>query len=486
VQVHALYMSLGNIDKEVREDISKGAWMLVAYIPKSNFEKTMASMQNLPQAQRALLANLLNRRLFHRCMEIITRPFRHIEPHEVMDPEGNVRSVVYDIAAYGGDLEEQCMITAIERNSCPHCQTKGDTLGDVECQCPRSSEDIKRKIKQILKQFHHIHKRHPNPLEFLTRAKKLGLNGVHKPFWRNLPHFDICKVLSPDLLHGYHKFFFDHIHKWNLTGLGSDEYDARLKAQIPTPGERMFPQGVSKLKQLAGKDHRALERVGVVLVAHAPGKDEGGVGSNQLTQATRSMLDCIFLAQYPIHTDKTLADYTASYERFHSLKQVWVNNKSKRMKSRGNEVKVNKSWAIPKPHIARHAPDHIRAKGTLDNYNTETMEHLHRSHCKDPYSFTNHHKGWQKQVLERLRRQEKIYDYDEWLSWHQELSWQEQQAAAMEIEMEDDDPEDKDYQGKDGDEGEDEEEEEDDDDDDDDDDECSEGEHGRSCRCTNP
>lgn len=34
VQVHALYLSLGNIDKSVREDISKGAWMLLAYIPK--------------------------------------------------------------------------------------------------------------------------------------------------------------------------------------------------------------------------------------------------------------------------------------------------------------------------------------------------------------------------------------------------------------------------------------------------------------------
>jgi hypothetical protein len=65
VQVHALYMSLGNLDKEVCNDISKSAWMLVAYRPKSNFEKTMASMQHLLQAQRALLMNLLNRQLFH-------------------------------------------------------------------------------------------------------------------------------------------------------------------------------------------------------------------------------------------------------------------------------------------------------------------------------------------------------------------------------------------------------------------------------------
>jgi hypothetical protein len=50
VQVHTLYMSLGNIDKAVREDISNGAWMLISYIPKLNFEKTMATMKKLPKA----------------------------------------------------------------------------------------------------------------------------------------------------------------------------------------------------------------------------------------------------------------------------------------------------------------------------------------------------------------------------------------------------------------------------------------------------
>jgi hypothetical protein len=93
----------------------------------------MASMQHLLQAQRALLMNLLNRQLFHWCMEIITWPFCHVELHEVMDPEGNVRSVVYDIAAYGGDLEEQCMVTAIECNSCLHCQTN---LGMLNANAP--------------------------------------------------------------------------------------------------------------------------------------------------------------------------------------------------------------------------------------------------------------------------------------------------------------------------------------------------------------
>jgi hypothetical protein len=183
----------------------------------------------------------------------------------------------------------------------------------------------------------------------------------------------------------------------------------------------MFLAGVSNLKQLSGKDHCALERVAVGLVAHAPSPAEGGVGSNQLTKATRAYLDCIFLVQYPLHTDDTLADYEASYQEYHDNKDVWIKNKSKRGKSTKSEkIRVNKSWNIPKQHISGHTPEHIRLKGTLDNYNTETMELLHRSHCKDPYFLTNHHTGWQMQVLRRLSRYEKIRDYSDFLEWNQE------------------------------------------------------------------
>lgn len=113
----------------------------------------------------------------------------------------------------------------------------------------RSSASILEDIRTTLKDFNKVEGRNPTVLEFLEAGKEHGLNGVHKPFWRRLPGFDICTALSPDMLHGVHKMFFDHIQRWNVNGLGSDEFDTRLKAQIPVPGERMFPQGVAKLQQ---------------------------------------------------------------------------------------------------------------------------------------------------------------------------------------------------------------------------------------------
>jgi hypothetical protein len=176
-------------------------------------------------------------------------------------------------------------------------------------------------------------------MEFLKAGKKYDLNGVQRPFWRSLPGFDLCRVLSPDVLHGVHKFFFDHIHRWNVNGLGADEFDTRLKAQPESPGERSFPKGVSKLKQPSGKDHRALERVHLAIVADAPEEKDGGVGTAKLTKTTRALMDCIFLSQLPLQTDKSLAAYEEAYRLFQANKDVWIQNGSKKGK-RGSSLRV--------------------------------------------------------------------------------------------------------------------------------------------------
>jgi hypothetical protein len=223
---HALYMSLGNIDKDVRAKTSNGAWILVAYIPKSKFEITLAKTTDLSKNDRSTLVNLLNQRLFHRCMEIITLPFRRTEPHLAMDPEGNLRSVLYDLSIYGADLEEQCDIAALAWNTCPQCDSQGNTLGDAGTQTARLSSSILQDIKQVKRELKQkITHRQYTPIEYLKLAKTYGLNGVDKPFWRKLPSVDICQILSPDLLHGYHKMFFDHVHKWNLNALGAECYE---------------------------------------------------------------------------------------------------------------------------------------------------------------------------------------------------------------------------------------------------------------------
>jgi hypothetical protein len=121
VAAHALYMSLANLDKSTRASTSANGWILVAYIPKSKFQHAMAALEHRPQAVRKKLLGVLNHRLFHRCMEVITQPLRRTEPHLVVDPEGNLRSVLYELSGYIADLEEQWLIARLGKQTCLHC-----------------------------------------------------------------------------------------------------------------------------------------------------------------------------------------------------------------------------------------------------------------------------------------------------------------------------------------------------------------------------
>jgi hypothetical protein len=62
-------------------------------------------------------------------------------------------------------------------------------------------------IKVILQAYNAAYQQNPVAWEFLEEAKKYSLNGVHKPWWQQLPNFDICWVLSPNMVHRVHKMF---------------------------------------------------------------------------------------------------------------------------------------------------------------------------------------------------------------------------------------------------------------------------------------
>ncbi|EUC56765.1 Zn-finger protein laccaria bicolor-like protein, putative [Rhizoctonia solani AG-3 Rhs1AP] len=87
VKVHALYMSLGNIKKDIRSQTSKRAWMLITHC------------------------------LFHFCMETICQPLKELNVHKIIDPDGNSRLIFYVLLAYLADLEEQYLISALDKSN---------------------------------------------------------------------------------------------------------------------------------------------------------------------------------------------------------------------------------------------------------------------------------------------------------------------------------------------------------------------------------
>ncbi|KAG8735953.1 hypothetical protein FRC10_009957 [Ceratobasidium sp. 414] len=158
---------------------------------------------------------------------------------------------------------------------------------------------------------------------------------------------------------------------------------------------------------MSGKEHRALQTITLGLIANAPGQY-----NQELIRATRALLDFLFLAQLPSHTDHTLAAFQAAYDDFHQYKSIWIKNGARQ----GEKGNVIPHFNIPKLHNIGHLVEQVRAKGTADNYSTETIEHLHIDTVKEPYKATNK-KDWQKQTVRGLTCREKIIDFGLWLDW---------------------------------------------------------------------
>ncbi|KAG8721527.1 hypothetical protein FRC09_007766 [Ceratobasidium sp. 395] len=338
VKVHALYVSLGNIHKDVRAQTSKRAWMLLAYIPNCKWEATLEKVDPNTKSERKALPGILSRRLFHLCMEIVTQPMWEFDLHEIVNPEGNVRLVFYVLIAYRADLEEQYVIAA--------------------------------------------------------------LNTI-------------------DLLHGFHKFFFDHPFQWNKNSLTDEKMDARIKAQVPYLGSRMFPRGVTHISQMSGKEHRAIQETHLSVVANS-----GKKYALELTNVTRALLDFLYYAQLPGHTEDTIKAFEAAYDEFHKQKDIWIKNGSRRGKT-----EVIPHFNIPKLHHAGHLGDHICAKGSANNFTTETIEHLHMDTIKEAYLATNK-KDWEKQTLRWMTRREKLIEFLLFHRWRKGLEASANPAIA--------------------------------------------------------
>ncbi|CAE7129460.1 unnamed protein product [Rhizoctonia solani] len=407
IKVHALYMSLGNIKKDVRAQTSKRAWMLIAYIPICKWEATLEHTEIKSKAHAKALPGILSRRLFHFCMEIICQPLRQLNPHEIVDPDGNVRLIFYVLIAYLADLEEQYMIAALDKSNCMHCTATTTDFGSPDEYPTRTSESILDAIEQV----QNARQVNADPYEFSLTAGKYRLSDVEFPFWAELPFVDICQVLSVDLLHGFHKFFHDHPYKWNINSLGEDEIDTRMKAQVPYAGSRVFPKGVTHISQMSGKEHRALETVHLSVVANSPAKY-----SRELTLATRALLDTIYWAQLPSHTTTTLEAFRASYAELHKFKDVWIKNGSRK----GEKGIVIPHFNIPKLHTIQHLYEQILAKGTADNFSTETIEHMHMDTLKEAFPATNK-KDWEKQTIRWLVRREKILEFLLFHTWRKSV-----------------------------------------------------------------
>ena len=113
--------------------------------------------------------------------------------------------------------------------------------------------------KTTIVETHWIQQLYPEATTYEFKHEVLkhmnGLSGAVEEFcWEGLPvgpHI----FLAQDLLHGCYKFIWDHVAKWLRRMIGIEELDRRFKAQ-PHLGFQNFSDGISKISQATGHEHR--------------------------------------------------------------------------------------------------------------------------------------------------------------------------------------------------------------------------------------
>ncbi|KAF9782655.1 hypothetical protein BJ322DRAFT_1100637 [Thelephora terrestris] len=384
--VYPVYVTIGNIPKDIQRKPSTHAQALLAYLPVSTLDQIDSAT-----SRRRAVPNL-----FHFCMCYILGPLEQAGKTGVMmkSGDGSTRRCHPILAVFAGDHPEQCLVACTKINECPKGITPPNSLGENEpCDLHDAGDII-----DVLGAFDPDEQ----PEEYNLFCKSAGIKPVVQPFWKSLPYTHIYQALTPDVLHQLHQGVVKHLVGWLVEEFGSAELDARCRTMPPNHNIRHFSKGISKLKRASGNEHAAIGKTLLGLIAGLPLSN--GHSPKKLLCATRAILEFLYLAQLPSHNDETLQDLDDALATFHANKSIFI------------DLGIREDFNLPKLHSLQHYVSSIKLFGTTDNYNTEYSERLHIDLAKDAYAATNH-KDELVQMTTWLERKEKIAQFDTIVGW---------------------------------------------------------------------
>ena len=378
-----VYLTIGNISKDIRRQASSRATVLIGYLPVGKFD---CFTEKARQAMRY--------RTFHHCMSILTESLisAGTDGVDMTCPNGFVRWVWPILAAYVADYPEQCLVACCMENRCPICKVNPTSRGSHEPAPPRETKETVVLLA--------MNETNSKDARFKETYQELGLRPIYPPFWARLPHCDIFQSFTPDLLHQLHKGVFkDHLVKWCTNLLTEKELDARFKSMTPYQGLRHFKNGISSVSQWTGAEHKAMEKVFVSVVA-------GAINDKRVSQAARAVVDFIFYSSLQSHTTQSLNALSQSLDDFHTYKDVFIKL----------EARQPGHFNIPKIHSMEHYLMLIKLFGSADGFNTESPERLHIDYAKNAYRASNK-RDYTIQMTNWLHRQEAVDRFTWYLKW---------------------------------------------------------------------
>jgi hypothetical protein len=181
---HPVYLTIGNISKDVRRKATRHATLILGYLPIDKFMDVSS-----PTLRKQLCGELL-----HRAMHSIMEPLEEAGQTgvEMWCADGRLRRVYPLLASFVGDWPEQTNMACTSEGGCPICLKKWHGRGDKRKARMRKRSETLAAIDAYQRTGR-------------TRGlKRLGLRRWW-PWWANLPTVNFGACLTPDLLHQLYK-----------------------------------------------------------------------------------------------------------------------------------------------------------------------------------------------------------------------------------------------------------------------------------------
>jgi len=389
---YPVYVTIGNVLKDIRQKPSRHAQILVAYIPTSKLEGLGKTAHRRAQAN-----------LFHSCLQLVLGPIILYGKTGVamVGGDGVWRRCHPIFACFVGDYPEQALATCTYYGCCPKCLVSPDQLGECRSFPPwdhREAVGIYSLADGGVCQFH-------------AACHEGGLKPVFHPFWAMFPLVDIYLPITPDILHQLLQGVMKHLISWVTSpgAFGPAEIDMQCRIIPPNHHIMLFSKGITMLSRVLGKEHKGICHILIGLVVDLPLPYRQA--PTRVLRAVRVLLDFLYLAQFRSHTTDTLRRLEDCLSRFHENKAVFT------------DLGIQKHFNFPKIHSLLHYGLLITLFGTTDNYNTEQTERLHIDFTKAAYHATNH-KDELPQMTTWLGQLEKVQQHAELVMSCQELGQQ--------------------------------------------------------------
>ncbi|KAI6039186.1 hypothetical protein EDC04DRAFT_2568824 [Pisolithus marmoratus] len=302
------------------------------------------------------------------------------------DPKGNLHYCFTPLAAWIADMPEEGLLAGTAMKVSPVTTATSKEFGDPYQHPPCTAATMLAAICSACSQY--------SPTDyknFLKAMRWFQLNGIIEPCWNSWLLSDPSIFLTPEVLHHFHWMFWDHDVKWCIDVTGATELDFHFSIIQTLVGYRAFSKGISRLKQVTGHDHCAVQCYIIATVA-------GSIPCEFLT-AIHALLDFCYLAQVLSFTTQSLEKVTSSLQEFHDHKEAIV--------SEGIRV----DWQIPKLELLQSVVPSIRQSGAVMQWSAEITEHAHIEEIKVPACAGNN-QNYNNQIVCHLDWLDKCLHFD--------------------------------------------------------------------------